>query len=97
MLRIRVEEQPEATTLYVEGKLAGESVDELCRVWTSKRNEAPEKEMVVDLCSVRSVDSSGRKLLSQMHGWGTRLFGTGLCIGPLIEEITNTGSYSDSR
>ena len=92
MLRIRVEEQPEATTLYVEGKLAGESVDELCRVWTSKRTEAPEKEMVVDLCSVRSVDSAGRKLLSQMHGWGTRLCGTGLCIGPLIEEITNAGS-----
>jgi ABC-type transporter Mla MlaB component len=97
MLRIRVEEKPKATTLYVEGKLAGASVDELCRVWTSKRNEAPEKEMVVDLCSVRSVDSAGRKLLTQMHGWGTHLSGNGLCISPLIEEITSAGSYSASE
>ena len=88
MLRIRVEEQPEATTFYVEGKLSGDSVDELRRVWTSKRNESPEKEMVIDLCSVRVVDTAGRKLLSQLHGWGTRLSGTGLCISPLIQEIT---------
>jgi ABC-type transporter Mla MlaB component len=97
MFRITVDEQPEATTLYVEGKLAGNSVDELCRVWTSKRNESPEKGMVVDLCSVRVVDSAGRKLLCQMHGWGTRLSGSGLCISPLIQEITRPGSCSDSE
>jgi ABC-type transporter Mla MlaB component len=96
MLRIRVDEQPKATTLYVEGKLTGDSVDELCRVWTAKRSESPEKAMIVDLCSVRTVDAGGRKLLCQMHGWGTRLSGTGLCITPLIEEIT-TGSCSDSK
>jgi anti-anti-sigma regulatory factor len=95
MLRIRVEDQPKATTLYVEGKLSGECVEELRRVWTSVRNDSPGKDMVVDLCSVRVVDSSGRKLLCQMHGWGTRLAGNGLCISPLIEEITNAGSCAD--
>ena len=88
MLRIRVDDQPKATTLYVEGKLAGDSVDELRRVWTFVHTETPEKETVVDLCSVRVVDSAGRRLLCQMYGWGTRLAGHGLCITPLIEEIT---------
>jgi ABC-type transporter Mla MlaB component len=95
MLRIRVEDQPKATTLYVEGKLAGDCVDELRRVWTSIRSESPDKETVVDLCSVRVVDSTGKKLLCQMHEWGTRLAGHGLCISPLIEEITSAGSFTD--
>lgn len=89
MLRIRVEDQPKDTTLYVEGKLSGDWVDELRRVWTSVRNESPGKQTIVNITSVRAVDSTGRKLLSQMHGWGTRLDGNGLMIGPLIEEITN--------
>jgi anti-anti-sigma regulatory factor len=97
MLRIRVENQPKATTLYVEGKLAGDNVDELRRVWTSVRNESPGKETIVDLCSVRVVDSTGRKLLCQMHGWGTRLTGHGLCIDPLIEEITSATPCADSE
>jgi anti-anti-sigma factor len=88
MLRIRVDEQAEAVTLHVEGKLAGDSVDELRRVWTTVRNETPSKETVVNLSSVRVVDCTGRKLLCQMHGWGTQLAGAGLMIGPLVEEIT---------
>jgi hypothetical protein len=96
MLRIRVDEQPRATTLYVEGKLAGDCVNELRRVWDSARSASPEKETIVDLCSVRVVDNAGRKLLSQLYGWGTRLAGNGLCITPLIEEIINAESHKSS-
>jgi len=89
MMRIRIEDQPRTTTLYVEGKLSGESVEELRRAWTSLRNESPRKETVIDLCAVRIVDAAGKKLLCQLHGWGTRLAGSGLCISPLIQEITS--------
>src|SRR5262245_41331609 len=95
MLRIRIDDQPRATTLYVEGKLAGDSVDELRRVWTSVRTGSSMKDTVVDLCSVRVVDSAGRKLLCQMHDGGTRLAGNGLCISPLIEEIVNAATCKD--
>jgi anti-anti-sigma regulatory factor len=91
MIRIHVEDQPTTITLYVEGKLAGESIDELRRVWTSVRCSTPDKQTVVDLSSVRAVDCDARKLLCQMHGWGTRLSGTGLMIGPLIAEICKQG------
>jgi anti-anti-sigma regulatory factor len=90
MLRIEVDEQQETTTLHVEGKLSGDSVDELRRVWTDVRSRAPEKKAVVELSSVLTVDKPGRTLLSQMHLWGTRLVGTGLMIHSLIEEIADT-------
>jgi ABC-type transporter Mla MlaB component len=90
MLRIELDEQPNTTTLHVEGKLAGDCVDELRRVWTNVRSEAPEKQAVVELSSVLAIDNAGRKLLCQMHLWGTKLIGTGLMIHSLIEEITGT-------
>ena len=87
MLRIRVDDLPKATTLSVEGKLIGDSVDELRRVWTDLRGQSPNKQTVVELSSVRVVDNAGCKLLRQMHEWGTRLAGSGLMIESLIEEI----------
>ena len=97
MIRIQVDDQGKAVTLYIEGKLAGDGVDELRRVWTSVRNDTPGKQTIVDLSSVRAVDCTGHKLLCQMHGWGTRLAGSGLMIGPLIEEIMKGGPCSESH
>jgi anti-anti-sigma regulatory factor len=96
MIRIEVDNQPEAAVLRVEGKLSGESVDELRRVWTALRTDFPDKQAVVELSSVMCVDNAGRKLLSQMHSWGTRLSGSGLLIGSIIEEITNTADAAAS-
>ena len=42
-------------------------MDELRKVWMTVRTESPEKQAVVELSSVISVDKPGRKLLSQMH------------------------------
>ena len=94
MFRIRVDDESKAATLYVEGKLAGDSVDELRRVWTTMRSEFPTKPTVVELSSVRVVDIAGHKLLAQMHDWGTELAGTGLVIESLINEITGIQSRS---
>ena len=94
MLKIRVDNQPEATTLYIEGKLVGGCVDELKRVWTTLRTEAPTKPTVIELSSVRVVDVAGRKLLTQMHEWGSKLSGTGLVIASLINEIRATRNQS---
>ena len=89
MFRIRIDHHPRSITLHVEGKISGECVDELRRVWLSIRNDFPAKRTAVDLSSVLAVDPAGRKLLCQLHAWGTQLSGEGLMIGPLIEEITN--------
>lgn len=96
MIRIRLDDQTKNITLYIEGKLAGDCVDELRRVWTCVRNDHPDKQAVVDLSSVRAVDCTGHKLLCQMYGWGTQLAGTGLMIGPLIDDIKNGGPCKES-
>jgi anti-anti-sigma regulatory factor len=88
MLRIDVDTESEVVMMRVEGKLTGDGVNELRRVWTSVRCEFTVKPIVVDISSVRVVDCAARQLLCQMHGWGTTLKGGGLMIGPLISEIT---------
>ena len=87
MIRIRVDDQPAATTFHVEGKLVGDEVEELRKVWAESRNRNPGRPAVVDLSSVLVVDPTARKLLSQMHQWGVQLTGTGIMIAALIEEI----------
>jgi ABC-type transporter Mla MlaB component len=89
MLRIRVDDQPPAATLYVEGKLVGRSVDELRKVWTAIHSELNQKQTVVELTSLLLVDAAGRSLLRQMHAKGAQLSGSGLMIRTLIEEIAN--------
>src|SRR5262245_52689413 len=95
MLRIRVEDQPKTTTFYIEGKLAGDSVEELRRIWTAARTNSPEKQTLIDLCAVRTVDATGKKLLCQMYHWGAKLAGNGLCMSALIEEITGSQPCAD--
>ena len=87
MLRVRVDEQPRVTTFFVEGKLAGDCVDELRKVWSVVREQHPDKQTVVNLSSMFIVDTSGKALLSEMHRKGTELSGRGVMIRPLIEEI----------
>ena len=87
MLRIRVDDQPTATTFHVEGKLIGDEVEELRKVWAESRNRDPQRQTIVELSSVLVVDTTARGLLSQMHRWGVRLTGTGIMISALIEEI----------
>ena len=87
MLRVRVDEQACVTTFFVEGKLTGDSVDELRKVWAATRNQNPDKETVVNLSSMFVVDTPGKRLLSEMHRMGTQLAGRGIMIRPLIEEI----------
>jgi anti-anti-sigma regulatory factor len=94
MLKIHVDNQPEIITLYVEGKLVGDCVNELRRVWTGLRSESPTKTTVIELSSVRVVDVTGRKLLSQMHEWGSQLKGSGLVIGSLVNEISGARNPS---
>jgi ABC-type transporter Mla MlaB component len=89
MLRIRVDDQPTSATFYIEGKLVGDSVDELRKVWTASRSDPPKKLTIVDLSSVLVVNAAGRALLRQMHSKGARLVGSGLMTRTLIQEITD--------
>ena len=89
MLRIRVDDQPMAATFHVEGKLVGDSVEELRKVWTATHTLDPQKQTVVELTSVLVVDAAGRCLLRQLHAGGAVLAGKGIMIKTLINEIAD--------
>lgn len=88
MIRITSQQEPTTTRLFLEGKLAGRSVEELDKCWHTC--PASEVALLVDLTNVSFVDDHGKELLARMHNRGIKLFSTSLMTKCLIEEIENT-------
>jgi ABC-type transporter Mla MlaB component len=89
MLRITVEEQDNATSLRLEGKLTGDWVGELERCWISNRNHSTESQFSVDLGSVSFVDENGKALLRRMVSQGAKLRARGPLMTSLAKEIAS--------
>lgn len=53
-------------TWILEGRLAGEVVDELTASWKRAVTEAPQRKRVVDLVGVTCVDEYGEQALMEM-------------------------------
>jgi ABC-type transporter Mla MlaB component len=92
MLRITVHQEVHSIALLIEGKLMGDWVDELRKVWSSIRWMHSNEGAIVDLSSVLGVDISGRHLLAEIHSTGGVLVGTGLLARTLIQEITGSAT-----
>ena len=95
MIRITTQEESSTTRLFLEGKLAGRSVDELDKCWQTC--PAGEVAVLVDLTNVSFVDDHGKELLTRMHNRGIKLFSTSLMTKCLIEEIENTAVTSGDQ
>ena len=99
MIRITAQEESSTTRLFLEGKLAGRSVDELDKCWQTC--PSGEVAVLVDLTNVSFVDDHGKELLARMHNRGIKLFSTSLMTKCLIEEIestvTTSGDHISSR
>ncbi|HVA00629.1 MAG TPA: hypothetical protein VMV34_03140 [Terriglobia bacterium] len=93
MLRITFQEDPEGTTVKLEGKLSGPWVDELERSWTERSSEAS-KQVTVNLSDVTYIDPEGKRLLARMMGKGVYLQGTQLMTRYIIDEIARAGAQS---
>jgi anti-anti-sigma regulatory factor len=66
-LRITIHEEPQTSTLRVEGRLAGLHVGELDRTWRSVAASLGSKKLRVDLCGVTHIDLNGRQVLADIH------------------------------
>lgn len=93
MLRITFQEDPEGTTVKLEGKLSGPWVEELERSWTECSADAS-KQVTVNLSDVTYIDPEGKRLLARMMGKGVFLQGTQLMTRYIIDEIARTGAHS---
>jgi hypothetical protein len=89
MLRITVHKDRSRTTLKLEGRVAGEWVDELERAWLT---EADRGQLIkVDLSGVTFVEEDGKKLLGRMFERGSNLYATDCMNRSIIEEIKRKG------
>ena len=88
MLRIHVENEPEAVRLRLEGKLIHPWVDELFRVWMEVSPRIPGHwGVLVDLSEVSFVDAHGKAMLAAMRRTGCSLQGPTPFIEAVIEEV----------
>ena len=89
MLRITVHKDSSPTTLELEGRIAGDWVDELERAWLAE--VGPDELIKVDLSGVTFVDEDGKKLLGRMFEEGSNLYVTDCMNRSIIEEIKRKG------
>jgi ABC-type transporter Mla MlaB component len=76
MLRITVDYDVNSIALRLEGKLKGDWVDELRKVWSGVRSTRLNEGAIVNLTDVSVVDVAGRHLLAEIYSNGGVLNGT---------------------
>ena len=86
MLRVTIDKKTSLITLKLEGRIAGDWVDELERAWLEEAGRS--KLMKVDLTGVTFVDDEGKRLLARMVEQGSNLYATDCMNRSIIEEIT---------
>ena len=66
MLRITTIDKGEVTAFRLEGRLSGDWVDELERLWTETNAVGSARKLQVDVTDVEFVDERGKVLLERM-------------------------------
>ena len=87
MLRITTEQDKDPVVMRLEGKLAGEWVDELKSSWKTVSEKHSPNTILLDLCNVSFIDPEGKELLRFMCGKGAQFKTRGCVAGEVIKEI----------
>jgi ABC-type transporter Mla MlaB component len=86
MLRVTIKKEDTSETWELEGKLAGEWVPELDRLW---RQRPPQSGITIEihLKAVSYIDPAGKQLLAEMRQQGAEIKGCGCMVRAFVEEI----------
>ena len=86
MLRVTIKKENTPETWELEGKLAGEWVPELDRLW---RQRAPQSGTTIEILlkAVSYIDPAGKQLLAEMRQQGAEIRGCGCMVQAFVEEI----------
>jgi hypothetical protein len=87
MLRITVTENACEQRWALEGRLVKHCVPELVSAWKASRNRPPERNRVVDLDQVTSIDKDGEEVLHMMIRDGARFVANGLYTKHLLDAM----------
>ena len=94
MLRVTIKKEALSEIWELEGKLSGEWVCELSRLWKEKPHQAGIA-TEVHLKSVSYIDPAGRQLLAEMHQQGAEIRGCGCMVRAFVEEIMRKKGTTD--
>jgi hypothetical protein len=86
MLRVTIKKDGAVETWELEGKLSGEWVSELDRLW-KQRSPEPGIATEIHLKAVSYIDPAGKQLLAEMRAHGAEIKGCGCMVRAFVEEI----------
>jgi ABC-type transporter Mla MlaB component len=86
MLRVTINKENSSEIWELEGKLSGEWVHELDRLW---RQRTPQSGATIEihLKAVSYIDPAGKQLLAEMRQQGAEIKGCGCMVRAFVEEI----------
>lgn len=87
LLRIAIRSTQDQDTWILEGRLAGQVVDELTTSWRQSLSEDPRRKRVVDLVGVSFVDERGERALLEMMIEGAQFFARGVYMKSLLQSL----------
>jgi ABC-type transporter Mla MlaB component len=93
MLKITMQNDLEATTLWLEGRLAGPWVKELESCWRKTAETSAGGKLRIDLNGVTFIDAAGKDLLARMHEQGAALVAVECMTKAVIESIVRTPAW----
>jgi ABC-type transporter Mla MlaB component len=86
MLRVTIKKENASETWELEGRLAGEWVPELDRLWRQRSPQAGAA-IEIHLKAVSYIDPEGKQLLAEMRQQGAEIKGCGCMVRAFVEEI----------
>jgi len=93
VLRITLEEKPDAVVLKLEGRLAGPWAAELGRLWEEKAPAVAQKKLSLDLRETTFADAVGIRILKAIYSQTGAVILSGTpWTQYLAEEVANTNS-----
>jgi len=92
VLRIAIRSTEDQDTWILEGRLAGQVVDELTASWRRAINEEPGRKRVVDLVGVTFVDEYGEQALLDMKIDNAEFALRGVYMKTLLASLSRHGT-----
>ena len=90
MLRITIHDGPQSVTYQLEGKLAGQWVQELADCWHGCPVAGQKPAVRFDLTQVTFVDAAGKEFLAARYREGHELVAAGCLMKSVVAEITGS-------
>ena len=96
MLRVTIKKEDSSEIWELEGKLSGEWVCELQRLW---KERPPQNGLSaeVHLKAVSYIDPAGKQLLAEMRQQGAEIKGCGCMVRAFVEEIMRKKGPADAN